>query len=286
MIERGDPGAPKSPLAKAFWRLHDRAKEQGQARSLPQASTAELEGIASLAEGRPGSELALLREKMLRVAEGAGDEVDPKTIEAFATAYELAHALVVRATRACRDVCGWVGEVSMSPSLFAIDSEILRAVDLQSQEDGGEGGGGEVASRRDPGSQPRRRCRFAPPALAGRRAGGRAPLLASMKAEQAAESVRASAGSGAPVSLAMLSAKASCLGLGFLPATAFSPSRGAHRPRLAARRKDEQVTPPRLTRTLDGGRSVTHVLLPFRWTWLPQSVRWHHGEAEAGACSG
>ena len=85
-----------------------------------------LEGIECFADNNPASPVAKMRENMLRVIGGS-----PQAISQFSDLYTEASDIVFPMTSVFLAVCNAVNELSSSHSLAQIDSETLRAFDME-----------------------------------------------------------------------------------------------------------------------------------------------------------
>ena len=90
-----------------------------------------LEGIECVADNNPASPVAKIREDMLRVTGVGFAGGDPQAISRFSELYTEASDIVFPMTNVFLTVCNDVNELSSSHSLAQIDSEMLRAFDME-----------------------------------------------------------------------------------------------------------------------------------------------------------
>ena len=90
-----------------------------------------LEGIESFATDNPESPVARMREEMLQAIGPDTLAGDPDSVKRFCDLYNDASDIVFPATSAYLAVCHALHEYSTSHSLYSIELDILRAVDLE-----------------------------------------------------------------------------------------------------------------------------------------------------------
>ena len=126
-----DPRNTKSQLGRAYWQHHARVMAETQPKIMGHIEMAVLEGIESFATDNPESPVAGMRQQMLQAIGPNTADGDPEAIERFSALYKDASDIVFPATSAYLAVCHTLNEYSTSLSLYSIELDILRAIDLE-----------------------------------------------------------------------------------------------------------------------------------------------------------
>ena len=126
-----DPRDTKSQLGRAYWQHHARVMTDTPPKIMGHVTMAVLEGIESFATDKPESPVARMREEMLQAIGPDTPAGDPDAVERFSALYKNASNIVFPATSAYLTVCHALNEYSTSHSLYSIELDILRDIDLE-----------------------------------------------------------------------------------------------------------------------------------------------------------
>ena len=135
MTATRDPRRTESKLGLAYWQHYNRVMQRTRAAVMGHVSITVLEGIETFAVANPDSPVAKLHADMLQ---GIGPDAaagNPQTVSNFNTLYQQAYDTVFPATRAYLNISHALHGISSSHSLFAIDLETLRSLDLAAHGD-------------------------------------------------------------------------------------------------------------------------------------------------------